>query len=704
MKATTTRTASFGPYALDLRSGELRKVGTKVKLGEQTFQILRVLLETPGELVTREELRAKLWAGDTFVDFEHGLNSAVQRLRDCLSDSAGKPRWVETVPRRGYRFVGQVEWSDNGLSSAVVPRNGETLDESSAVGSLAPTTSERTVRSKRLLWRLALMGVTLLAVIFVAVVVRPSIPAPNVVRYRKLTNTQTLKFCPYSANNLVYFTQQEDSDAPPVLMQLSATGGEPLPVPNPLGEIGISDISRDGSELLVAKFRGSMQSDLWILPVPSGSPRRVGDITAQDAAFSPDGSKVVYAKGNSLFEARTDGSGVRKILTASGFVDSPIWSPDGTRLRYRQTARGSHHGTYWEAGSDGKPHPLFSGIGGLCCGTWTFDGRYFVFLSRREGEEGFWAVREKTGWFQRGSGKPVLMEAIALPVVCGMPSRSGPQIFVTGEQAQSEAIRYDVQSGRFLPFLGGLAAEYLSFSRDGQWVAYATYPEGELWRSKSDGSQRLKLTGGVRALKIEWSPDGKLISFVAKQPAVALYVIPAGGGTPEVLPTGNSPVLGHSWSPDGNSMVIGDWIGTTAPVLRMLDLKTKQLSVVPGSEGMIDPIWSPDGRYIAAAVPKKGRWLYEVNARRWTNLPLTGPCSWSHDSSYIYCESPLEGEVSVTRFRVADGKTQKVASLKGIRRVNGAFGEWFGLDPHDAPLFLRDTGNQQIYALDWDAP
>jgi DNA-binding winged helix-turn-helix (wHTH) protein len=107
---TTTRTASFGPYALDLRSGELRKFGTKVKLGEQTFQILRVLLETPGELVTREELRAKLWAGDTFVDFEHGLNSAVQRLRDCLSDSAGKPRWVQTVPRRGYRFVGQVEW------------------------------------------------------------------------------------------------------------------------------------------------------------------------------------------------------------------------------------------------------------------------------------------------------------------------------------------------------------------------------------------------------------------------------------------------------------------------------------------------------------------------------------------------------------------------------------------------------------------
>src|SRR6266700_1606657 len=111
MKVTTVRTASFGPYALDLRSGELRKFGTKVKMGEQPFQILLILLERPGEMVTREEIRDKLWTDDTFVDFDHGLNSAVQRLRDCLSDSAGKPRWIETLPRRGYRFVGEVQWT-----------------------------------------------------------------------------------------------------------------------------------------------------------------------------------------------------------------------------------------------------------------------------------------------------------------------------------------------------------------------------------------------------------------------------------------------------------------------------------------------------------------------------------------------------------------------------------------------------------------
>jgi TolB-like protein/DNA-binding winged helix-turn-helix (wHTH) protein len=106
---TTSHSALFGPYALDLHSGELRKFGIRMKMGEQPFQILLMLLERPGEMVTREELRAKLWADDTFVDFDHGLNSAVQRLRECLSDIAEKPVWVETVPRRGYRFIAPVK-------------------------------------------------------------------------------------------------------------------------------------------------------------------------------------------------------------------------------------------------------------------------------------------------------------------------------------------------------------------------------------------------------------------------------------------------------------------------------------------------------------------------------------------------------------------------------------------------------------------
>ena len=156
MKATSARIASFGPYTLDLRSGELKKSGYRIKMGEQSFTILAMLLEHPGEMVTREELRAKLWADDTFVDFDHGLNSAVQRVRDCLSDSAGKPRWVETLPRRGYRFVGEVEFDagaevDAALErQAVADSNGELSD---------PSPSGRASRIRR--WAVAAAAVTL---------------------------------------------------------------------------------------------------------------------------------------------------------------------------------------------------------------------------------------------------------------------------------------------------------------------------------------------------------------------------------------------------------------------------------------------------------------------------------------------------------------------------------------------------------------
>ena len=138
MKTSSARTALFGPYSLDLRSGELQKFGSKIKMGEQSFRILCLLLEANGEMVTREELRDKLWASDTFVDFDHGLNSAVQRLRDCLSDSAESPRWIATVPRRGYRFVGRVDWQDDNKIGPVLDSKPQPSETS---GTVEPQTS-----------------------------------------------------------------------------------------------------------------------------------------------------------------------------------------------------------------------------------------------------------------------------------------------------------------------------------------------------------------------------------------------------------------------------------------------------------------------------------------------------------------------------------------------------------------------------------
>src|SRR5271168_724108 len=119
MKATAgTRKTRFGAFEVDLRSGELYKHGIRMKLQDQPFQILALLLERPGDVITREELRQKLWPADTFVDFDTGLNSAIKKLRDVLSDSADEPRYIETLPRRGYRFIAPVE---NGAAPVSAP-------------------------------------------------------------------------------------------------------------------------------------------------------------------------------------------------------------------------------------------------------------------------------------------------------------------------------------------------------------------------------------------------------------------------------------------------------------------------------------------------------------------------------------------------------------------------------------------------------
>ncbi len=142
MEATDrTRRVRFDAFEVDMRAGEVRKHGIRLKLHGQPFQVLSLLLEHPGDVVTREELRQKLWPGDTFVDFDTGLNSAVKKLRDALCDSAEEPRYIETLPRRGYRFIAQVQNGD--LSTGVAPI------ESLAVIPLRPNPIEKGHRAER---------------------------------------------------------------------------------------------------------------------------------------------------------------------------------------------------------------------------------------------------------------------------------------------------------------------------------------------------------------------------------------------------------------------------------------------------------------------------------------------------------------------------------------------------------------------------
>jgi Tol biopolymer transport system component len=268
-----------------------------------------------------------------------------------------------------------------------------------------------------------------------------------------------------------------------------------------------------------------------------------------------------------------------------------------------------------------------------------------------------------------------------------------------------------VDSKTFVPFLAGTSAEGLDFSRDGNWVTYVSYPETTLWRSTLDGSQRLQLTTPpMQANLPRWSPDGKRIAFMSYLPGETqqISIVRADGGRPEQLTNGDNSSYDPTWSADGRSLAFGRTRPQTSTKLNIevLNLRTRQLSVLPASDGLWSPRWSPDGRYIAAlSTDTRTLLLFDLGSQKWTELAKAdfGYPSWSRDSKYIYFDT-LGRDAAFFRLRIRDRNMERIVSLTGLPRKMGALGPWAGLGPDDSPVVTRDAGFDEIYALNWDAP
>jgi Tol biopolymer transport system component len=535
---------------------------------------------------------------------------------------------------------------------------------------------------------------------------------PQVSNYVQITNDGQTKVGPLLTDGLrLYFT--EGSQNHRALVQVAASGGETTALANPQETPHLMDVAPNRSDLLIGSLTPS-NPGLWILSLPASGVRRLGDLRADDAAWSPNGGEIAYVSGNGLYRAGKDGTGPRKLAVFEGIPSWPRWSPDGSRLRMTVTDSISGFSSLWEVSADGQtPRPILADwdrAPSECCGSWTPDGNYFLFQATRDGKTEIWAIRERRG-LPLSSGQPVRLTAGQMNSLAPMVSQNGKKLYVIGEQLRGELVRYDARSGEFVPCLAGISAEFVDFSRDGKWVTYVTFPDRILWRSRTDGTERLQLTAvSVQATMPRWSPDARRIAYFDAAPGKPwrIYLISADGGKPEPLLSEPRNQMDPNWSPDGNSVIfsyfpIFDRVPPEKLGVYTVDLKTRKVKKLPGSDGLWAPRWSPDASHIVArSADSRSLMLFDFAAQTWLELATesyVGFANWSANGrSVFYTRRGIQP--AVLRVTIADRKVEEIVSLKDLRQTGFRGAIWTGLTPDDSPLFLRDIGTQEIYALD----
>ena len=587
-------------------------------------------------------------------------------------------------------------------------------------------------RSYVLVW--SAVAVAVLALIYF---LRPTMPPPTVMGTTQLTQdnetkldlTQTGPPPLVTDGSSIYFQEMyfQEGVQHAKLLQVSTEGGEPVTINLPFEFYGTADIAPDRPQLL---FGGPPNPPngtgvgLWKLLVPGGQPRRIGNFLNNDATWSPDEKAIYYSLGQDIYRVDNDGNNSRKILTASNFAFWPRLSPDGSILRFSTFDQRSRATAMWEARADGSGlRQLFadwSPLSNVCCGNWTSDGKYFLFQSTREGVANLWAMREKGDLWRKVSDEPVRLTVGELSAQAPLPNRDGRKVFFIGATRRNELVRYDLKTKSFVPYFPGLSAEGVTFSPDGKRVAYVSYPQGVLWQSNADGSDRHELSfPPTEASLPRWSPDGARLAYTAREPGKnwKIFVVSAGGGDQEQLIPGDSPESDPSWSPDGNSLAYGEadpfrLRQSNENALYIVDLKTRQVTTLSDSAKLFSPRWSPDGRYLLAmTVDFQKLVLYDFSTRKWEDLvKMSGKMNvsypnWSKGGKCVYFNDFSVKALPEYRICLNDRKVEHIVDLfEAGNLAQGRFGWWTGLGPDDSILGQRDISVEEIYALDTKFP
>ena len=697
----------FGLFEADLKKGELRRSGVRVRIQNQPFKLLAALLEQPGEIVFRKDLQQQLWGTDTTVDFDHSLGIAVNKLRDALGDSAENPRFVETVAKHGYRFIAPVTVFEE------QPTSGSTVGKS--------LTARQQDGASRIWQWLALAGACLSLITGAALVFRSPDRTPYRIAQvtysgRVLTNDMEVEsFSSLASDGTRIYFSNMDNGNPELATALSANGEiSHFDLPSEIGAPLIGGISPDNSKLVIrSHLAAEPEQPLWIVPTLGSEAHRIPNVLAHDATWMPDGRRLLIASGNDLLVTDAGGGAPHKLLTTPGLAFWLRWSPDGKHLRYTLRDAKSQASEIWEVSADGSnPHPLLPGWShpaSECCGSWTSDGEYFVFQSWHNGHSEVWVRNERPWFLHDREPRQITNGPLVFQSPC--PAPGGRRIYLIGANVEVELLHLDPRSSSFTVLGQTLgSAALVAYSRDGRWVAWVNASDGSLWRSRADGSERIELTTPPLSIfSMKWSPDDGRLALMAEEPGKPwkVYVIDADGKQISPLLNEDRNEADPDWSPDGQSIVFGrlpDRMDNRQPkAIYMVHLQNRQVTGIPGSKGLFSPRFSPDGRYIAAmALDQHSLLLFDRARQSWSTLTThgVGDPAWSHDSRFVYFQDFLEAGKPIYRVSVPNGTPEALAMIGNLRPISATDYRLIGLAPDDLPIVSARTSTVNLYMVD----
>jgi Tol biopolymer transport system component/DNA-binding winged helix-turn-helix (wHTH) protein len=554
------RLLRFGSFEVDLRSGELRKGGAKQRFGGQPFQVLSVLLERPGEVVTREELQKRLWP-DTFVDVDHNLNTAINKIREVLGDSAESPRYVETLPRRGYRFIGELERPVEPVVHAV------------------PVEADRGSRSRRVSLEIA-AGVLVISVVALAAGVayrwfRPQRPqeqaALTAIPFTALPGQATSPvFSPDGSRIAFAWNGDPTPGAKGFDLYVKALGSETLlRLTHHPSETISAAWSPDGTQIAFHRLAGT-DTGIYAVPALGGPERKLRSTRLPWRPFSlisplsiiswsPDGKWIAFADklpeeeviGMYLLSTETLETRQIPISPKCDWQGVPAFSHNGGYLAYWCFRNvGDEAGLYSSSLPDGKPQLIASFReypDGL---TWSADDESLIYSLSN------WDTN-KLGQVSVTNGS---VKTLAIPVSAARPtvSAKGDKLAFSTAYSHSKNWRRDLlhpesPATELIPSSRG--QYFAQYSPDGRHIAFQSERSGVpgVWISNEDGSNVVQISNPIYVSgSPQWSPDGNRIAFDSlQQDHWEIYVADVAERKPRKLVTNISDVNRPHWSRDG---------------------------------------------------------------------------------------------------------------------------------------------------------